>query len=486
MLHQIEDSPLFLMANPRSMAFFGASNNIVSMGTNLLLSMLGIGYDGRIYPVHHKEKIVQGFTAYESVLDVPEVPDLALIVLPTPLVNQALETCGRKGIKRAIVVSGGFKETGEEGALLEKELVATACRYGLSILGPNCLGVANPHARVNTTFVPFRGRPGFIGLASQSGSFVTQMFKYLDELGLGFSTAFSVGNEANVDLVDCLEYLGACPQTKVIAVYLEGLKRGREFMKAARSIVPHKPIVVYYIGGSETGRRAGLSHTGSLAGPDDLYDGVFRQSGVIRAQSVTELFDFCWILGSCSPPAGPRVVIQTHSGGPGAAGADACGRAGLSLPSLSARTIECLADYVPHTGSVQNPVDVTFSRQQADMFTKIPQILLDDENSDLLLFYIMTPVPVMERALENMGLPAERLGTETLKMMNELADMVLAARNAATKPMVGYTWHALDESFIWRLINGGMPVFPEATRAARAIQALVAYHRWREKFMAEK
>ena len=185
------------------------------------------------------------------------------------------------------------------------------------------------------------------------------MFDYLSRLSLGFSTAFSVGNEANLDIVDCMEYLEACPHTKVIALYIEGINRGRAFFETARSIIPHKPIVALYVGGSEAGKRAGLSHTGALAGPDLLYDGVFRQSGVIRARSVAELFDFSWLLGSLPTPKGNKVVIQTHSGGPGAAAADSCGSAGLELPALSKKTLEKLTAVVPHTGSRSWLIDMT-------------------------------------------------------------------------------------------------------------------------------
>ncbi len=326
MIETIENSRLFRIANPRSIVFFGASNSIQAMGTNLLMSVQSLGYEGTVYPVHLKEKEVLGQKAYQSVMDLPEIPDLAVVVLPTKVVNHTLEECGKKGIKQAIVVSGGFREGGKEGIAREKELVRIAEKYEIRILGPNCIGVANPSFKLNTTFVPHEGPGGFIGLASQSGSFVTQMFNYLHRYSLGFSTAFSVGNEAVIDLVECMEYLGACPETKVIALYIEGIKRGRAFIETARSIVPHKPIVAFYVGGSEAGKKAGFSHTGSMAGPDRIYDGVFEQCGIIRGGSVTELFDFCWALGGLPRAKGNRVVIQTHSGGPGAAAADACGK----------------------------------------------------------------------------------------------------------------------------------------------------------------
>jgi acetyl-CoA synthetase (ADP-forming) len=475
MIQSIEESPLYQIANPKSIAFFGASNSIAAMGTNLLLSLQAAGFKGPIYPVHYKEDQVLGLAAYQSVLDLPEVPDLAVMVLPTRIVNPTLEACGRKGIRKVVIVSGGFKEVGGEGVALERELIEIAGRYGIRVLGPNCLGVANPHCRVNTTFIPYEGPAGFIGLASQSGSFVTQLFDSLTRLGLGFSTAFSVGNEADIDLVDAMEYLAHCPHTRVIALYIEGIRRGRAFVEAARSIVPHKPVVALYVGGSETGRQAGFSHTGALAGPDELYEGIFRQSGIIRARSVTELFDFCWVLGSLPLPKGRRVVIQTHSGGPGAAAADSCGRSGLELPALSDDTVEKLTPFVPHTGSVSNPVDLTFTKNPNEFYSSIPEVLIREERADILLIYFLTPTQVVKRALVQMGLPPEQVADQALKLMDEQCSSIARLVQTSDKPLVGYTFRSPDDPSIRGLMERGIPVFPGPERAARAIAALVKY-----------
>ena len=475
MLKSIQESPLHRIANARSMAFFGASNNIGSMGTHLLMTVLAGGFKGKIYPVHRKETLVQDLKAYAHVADLPEVPDLAVIVLPTSVVNQTLSECGRKGIKQAVVVSGGFKEVGDQGAELERSLKKIAAEYGMKILGPNCLGVANLHRNINTTFIPNEGAPGFVGLASQSGSFVTQMFEYLSGFGLGFSTAFSVGNEAILDIVDCLEYLGACPHTKVIALYIEGIRRGRAFMEAARAIVPHKPIVAFYVGGSKAGKAAGFSHTGAMAGPDEIYDGMFRQAGIIRAGSVEEMFDFCWALGALPAPRGNRVVIQTHSGGPGAAAADACGRAGLKLSTLSEETLKKLAPFIPSTGSMGNPVDLTFSKNHGAFFSDIPDILLAEEDADVLLVYLLSPQRVVERVLKGMGLTGEAVGEQALKVIQSNAEQFAQRLKTQQKPVVGYTFHRSDARIMNEAIARGLPVFQGAERAARAIAALVAY-----------
>jgi len=463
------------IVNPKSVAFFGASNRFTAMGTNQLNALLDLGFEGQIYPVHPKEERVLGLKAYKHVQALPEVPDLAVMVLPTRIVPGVMEECGQKGIKYAVVVSGGFKEVGGDGAALEKKLLAVADQYGIRFLGPNCLGVANPHHKFNVTFLPFEGRPGFIGFASQSGSFITQMFGYLSRYDIGFSTGISVGNEADVDIVDCMAYLAACPHTKVIGLYIETIRRGRAFIDMARSIVPHKPIVAYYVGGSEAGQQASFSHTAALAGPDELYDGVFRQSGIIRAQSIPELFDFCWVLGACPRPAGNRVIIQTHSGGPGAAAADAGSRTGLVLAKLSRPTREKLSPLVPATGSMNNPIDLTFSKNPQDYFSVIPNILLGESNCDGLLAYFLAPGSIIRRTMKSMGIAPDQIPQLTEKIFDDQAKSMAGLIAKHQKPLIGYTFQSHEELYVQKLVRHGVPVLPSPERAARAMAALVNY-----------
>ena len=487
MICSIEDSPLYPIINPKSISFFGASNNILRMGSLMLSSTQALGYEGKIYPVHPSETEVRGLAAYKSIADVPEVPDCAIIVLPTDIVCRTLEDCGKKGIRHAIVVSGGFREAGPKGAALQKTLEGIAKRYGIRFLGPNCLGVANPHLKLNPTTITAEGAPGFVGLASQSGSFVTQMFDYLHRHGLGFSAAFSVGNEANIDLVDCLEYLGACPRTKVITLYIEGITRGKKFVETARAVVSRKPVVALYIGGSEAGRSAGLSHTGSLSGPDEIYDGIFKQCGIIRAQTLTEMFDYALALGALPRPKGNRVVVQTHSGGPGATAADACGRAGLVLPSLSAQTVERLKPMIPKTASTANPIDMTFSRNSEETFFNIPDILLEDNQIDMLLAYFLSPGIFVERVLREMGVPETDIPLERDRMIQGHIEAFWSlTRRHPDKPIVGFTYRSLQETMVRSLLDRGVPVYQDPERAARALAAVLAYWRTRDQRVAGK
>lgn len=475
MMHPIQESPLYPILNPRSIAFFGASNSFSSMGTTQLMNLRELGFPGPLYAIHPTEESVQGLPTYKSVLDLPEAPDLAVMVLPTKIVPSVMEDCGRKGIRHAIIISGGFREVGPEGAALERELVQTALRHKIRLLGPNCIGVVNPHHRLNTTFYPYQNAPGFIGMASQSGSFITQMFEYLDRFGLGFSTGISVGNEANIDLVDALQYLGACPHTKVIALYIEAIRRGKAFVEAARAITRHKPVVAFYVGGSEAGKRAGFSHTGAMAGPDRLYDGIFRQAGIIRAHAIDEMFDSCWALASCPRPAGPRIVVQTHSGGPGAAAADAAGRSGLQLLPFSTATAERLKAFVPNTGSINNPVDLTFTKNPLDYFSSIPRVILEDEAADGMLLYILIPTHTVHNALLAMGVPKERISEKMEKVIGKQVEAVADLVQSLRKPIIGYSYRDRSDSSIRRLHDLGVPVLPSPERAARAMAALVRF-----------
>lgn len=486
MTGSITDSPLYKIANPGSIAFFGASNNTSAMGTSILNSILALGFEGPLYPVHPKEKQVQSLEAFASVGDLPEVPDLAVLVLPTGIVAEVLDACGKKGIRHAVVVSGGFTEVGGEGPRLQQALVAVARKHGIRFLGPNCIGVVNPGHLLNSTFLPYDARPGFIGMASQSGSFITQMFAYLKRYGLGFSTGFSVGNEADIDLVDCLRYLADCPRTRVIGLYIESIRRGQAFIETARAIVPHKPIVAFYVGGSEAGRRAGFSHTGALAGPDRLYTGIFRQSGIIRAHSIAELFDFCWVLGTCPATAGDDIIIQTHSGGPGAVAADACGRAGLHLPEIDAGTRARMKPYVPHTGSFGNPIDLTFTRNPMDYYLKIPEILLESPACHGVLSYFLVPDKTVRQSLEQMGVAPDQAAVETEKLLDGLTQAIAALPEKHDKPYIGFSFRNRSDLFTRKLQDSGVPILPDPTRAARAMAALAAYRRLKEKLAASR
>jgi acyl-CoA synthetase (NDP forming) len=312
------------------------------------------------------------------------------------------------------------------------------------------------------------------------------MFSYLGRYGLNFSTGFSVGNEANIDIVECMEYLAQCPNTRVIGLYIETIRRGRAFIEAARRIAPQKPIVAYYTGGTEAGRRAGLSHTGALAGADRVYDGVFRQSGVLRAHSIESLFDYCWCLGTCPVPRSNRVFILTNSGGPGAVAADACARAGLELPAVADSTRQRLSEFVPRTASLNNPVDLTFTRNNLDYFESIPAALQEDEKMDALLMYLMMPRRNIVLAMESMGVAKEKIPGEVEKFMDGQSAELARMMKESAKPWIAFSYYSQENRFIRKLYEAGAPVLPGPHRAADALGALWRYALLRRKIAGEE
>ncbi|UCF91645.1 MAG: CoA-binding protein [Desulfobacterales bacterium] len=481
----IANSPLYPIMHPERVAVIGASNNMLTMGTTILNNLLSLGFQGQVFPVHPKLNQVLGLKAYAHVGEIPVVPDLALVVVPTPIVPQVMRDCGAKGIRRTIIVSGGFREAGAEGRQREQELLAIAQQYGIRFIGPNCIGVVNPFHRFNTTMFHYNAAPnGFIGMASQSGSFITQMFSHLAKFGLGFSQGFSVGNQADIDLADCVEYLCACDRTKVIGLYIEGLTRADKFIRIAREVSKTKPIVAMYVGGTEAGRRAGESHSGALAGSDAIYEGVFRQCGILRASSIEELFDFCWALGTQPLMAGNRVAVFTNSGGPGAAAADAADRAGLKLPALSLPTRQKLRASVPHTGSLNNPIDLTFTRSFEDIMEHIPRILLEDEGLDGILMYFLIVVDnfkcLLGKADSSVFKTAAEYEEYILRLCRRLARLV----QSYNKPLLGSSFLTRDEGFIRELEDLGVPILPSPERSARAMGALYRYSRMRQALIA--
>ena len=280
------ENPLKLLMNPKSIAVVGASNDPRKMGTIQALSIVKDGYKGEFYPIHLTEKTVLGHKAYAAAEELPHAPDLVIFIVPNKAITSLLDDFGKIGTKRAIVVTAGFKETGLTGQNMEDEINAIAQKYGMRFVGPNCLGIINSEISLNTTVAPFTTGPGLLGFASQSGTYVTQVLPYLRKRGIRFSKAISLGNEANINIVDALEYLGEDKQTKAIILYIEGIRDGQRFVDVARRVTCHKPVVAQYVGGSASGARAGASHTGAMAGPDFLYNGILKQAGIIRVGSI--------------------------------------------------------------------------------------------------------------------------------------------------------------------------------------------------------
>jgi len=310
----MKDNPVHALMNPASIAIVGASNNFSTMGTLQCMNLITCGFPGEVLPVHPKDTIVLGKQAYRSISDLPYAPDLGVLVVPTRLVPEMFEAFGALGTRSVVIVTAGFRETGEEGRKLEMTLLETARKYSMRFLGPNCLGIVNTHLPLNITVGPIKDFKGKLGLASQSGTYIAQVVSYLHRNGIAMSKAISVGNEVDIDLTDCLEYLGQDETTKAIGLYIEGIKDASRFLKVARSVSKMKPIVAQYVGGTEAGARSGSSHTGSMAGPLHLYEALFEQAGIISVDTIEEVYKIGWALATQPPLKGRRIAVLTNSG----------------------------------------------------------------------------------------------------------------------------------------------------------------------------
>ncbi len=389
--------------NPQTFAFYGANENIpYNMGALQLLTLIDNGFKGKIYPIHPKLETIFGIKAYKSINDVPGKVDLAEIVVSKKHVPSILKELGENGVKNVILVTAGFREmnndTGNTGS---NELKEIASKYDLNILGPNCIGILNTHTKysadpneeciLNTTVQTYSLPAGNVSIASQSGTFVSHTFAILKERNLLLNKTLSLGNEAIIDLCDCLEYFETDPYTDVIMLYIEEIKRGRLFFELAKRISPKKPIIVLYVGGTEGGAKAVKSHTGSLAGNDAVHDGLFKQTGIIRTYTVEEFFDTAMIFSRLVPlgiiPKGKRIMVMTNSGGPGATMADRISRKGLELPLYSDEIKKKIDKFLVPTAQSSNPLDFTFSLNPVDFFINVPRIIARSGEYDGMVVY---------------------------------------------------------------------------------------------------
>jgi len=363
----------------------GATNRPGSVGLAVFRNILNAGFQGVLYPVNLKAKSVQSVKAYPRLADIPDEIDLAVIIVPAEGVCPVVEEAGQKGVKGAIVISAGFKEIGGRGVELENCLKEAVRRYGVRLVGPNCLGVINnsEDVQLNASFATKMPKAGNIAFISQSGALCTAVLDYAEGRGVGFSKFISFGNKADVNEVDFLRYLKDDPDTDVILMYLEDISNGREFLETAREITweTHKPMLAIKSGRSAEGALAAASHTGSLAGSDNAYDAIFHQSGIQRVEGIYELFNYAVAFAKQPVPKGNRIAIVTNAGGPGIMATDAAIRHDLKIATLSEGTKKKLKQVLPPTANIRNPVDIigdaTHERYEAAI-----RYVLKDENVD--------------------------------------------------------------------------------------------------------
>lgn len=456
---------LHALLDPGSIAIVGASADFKRINGRPLRFLLEYGYRGKLFPINPRYTEIAGVPCYPSVAQLPETPDLALIGLGAEATPGVLEECGRRGIRAAVVFSGGFGETGADGQALQDRLVEVAERYGVAVSGPNCLGFINFALKAACTFTATFDTvdlvPGRIAFVSQSGALGAYIYALARERGLGFSYYVSSGNEARLDFANYLEFLVDNPETDVILGYLEAARDGSALLRAAdRALAAGKPLVLLKVGRSSDGARAARSHTGSLAGSDRVYDAAFRQHGVVRADTIEGMLDIAYLATVGHVPRGPGVAVSTISGGAGVVLADEIERFGLTLAPLTPETLRALDGLVPAFGSIRNPVDTTATPlNDPDILRGCLAALARDPTVD-------TVIPFNGPLAEY----ADRLVEATSAVAADTSSLILA------------NWLLAPPEARRTLESRGVPVFDDPSRAVRALGALVDWGRRRSRY----
>jgi len=390
--------------NPKSVAVIGASDEEGSVGYALMKNFIELGFQGELYPVNLRKTEVLGRKAYQTVAQIGQPVDLAVIATPAKTVPEVLEQCGKAGISGIIIISAGFKEIGAEGKELEENISETKKKYGMRIVGPNCLGVIRPNIRLNATFISKMPKPGNIAFISQSGALGSAILDWAMHENIGFSNFVSLGSMIDVDFGDLIDYFGTDPKTRSILMYIEGITDARKFMSAARHFARTKPIIVVKAGKFTESARAAASHTGSLTGEDMIYDKAFKRAGMVRVDEIADLFNCAEVLGTQPLPKGPNLAIITNAGGPGVMATDALIGQGGTLAKLSPKTMETLNSTLPSFWSRGNPIDI-LGDAKADRYRAVVEACLDDENVDgILIIYtaqaVAQPVEVAKSIVD--------------------------------------------------------------------------------------
>jgi len=450
---------------PRAVAVIGASRQRGTVGGELFHNLLDFGFNGPVYPVNRNAPVVQSVVAYPSIEEVPGPVDLAVIAVPAPAVPEVAEQCGRKGVRALVVVSAGFAEIGGEGRTLQDELLRICRAYGMRLIGPNCIGIINtdPEVRLNATFGPLPPLEGRVGFASQSGALGLAIIDYARSLGLGLSSFVSMGNKADISGNDLLNYWETDPRTSVILLYLESFGNPRKFSRIARRVGRVKPIVAVKSGRTAAGARAASSHTAALLSSSDVtVDALFRQSGVIRTETLEGLFDVAALLANQPLPPGRRVGILTNAGGPAILAADTCEAQGLTVPVLAQETQTALRAVLAPAASVTNPIDMT-ATATAEHYRQAIPILARDPSVDAVMVIFLPPL----------RLPEESVARAIVEAAREV--------NAQGKPVVSVflSSHGVPEALRTADVRVPSYAFPEA--AAIALARAAQYAAWRNR-----
>jgi acetyltransferase len=445
--------PLNVFFSPRTVAVVGATENPGSVGRTVLWNLVSTPFGGTIFPVNPKRSAVLGLKAYPNLKSLPDAVDLVLIVTPAPTVPAIISECIEVGARGAIIISAGFKEIGAAGAELERQVLALIRGSTLRIVGPNCLGVMSPRTGLNATFAACMARPGNVAFVSQSGALLTGILDWSLRENVGFSAFVSLGSMLDVGWGDLIDYLSDDPATQSIVIYMESIGNARSFLSAAREATFRKPVIVVKAGRSEAAAKAAASHTGALAGSDDVLDAAFRRTGVLRVNTIADLFYMAGILARQPRPTGPRLTIVTNAGGPGVLATDSVISHGGALARLSQGTIDALNQFLPPQWSHNNPIDI-LGDAGPDRYAKAVEVAVADPDSDGLLV-ILTP-----QAMTDPTQTAERL-----KPFANTGKPILASWMGGGGVAAG----------VDILNHAGIPTFPYPDTAARAFTYMWKY-----------
>lgn len=461
--YESKASGIKALFEPKSIAVVGASRRKEAVGFAVLNNLIAGNYKGKIYPVNPKADNILGINCYPSINDINEPIDLAILVIPSKDIIETLETCGQKKVKSVVIITAGFREIGSEGSKLEQKAIEISHKYNMPILGPNCLGFINTDSQisVNASFARTMAHPGKIAFLSQSGALCAAILDYARGEGIGFSKFVSMGNKADINELDILKYLRDDPQTEVILIYVEDLVDGHAFIETAREITGElaktKPILAIKAGRTPQGSKAASSHTGSLMGSDEVYDAIFEQAGVIRMDSVDELFNLAIAFAYQPIPKGNRVAIVTNAGGPGIMATDAVVRSGLDMATLSAATVAELKPKLPATASTANPIDIIGDAQH-DRYEAAMKSVLKDDGVDSMLV-ILTPQAMTD---------IEDVAKEVVKIAKETSKTLLTC-------FMGYVDIAAGVKI---LDENKLPHYKFPEEAARALSGMCKYRNW--------
>jgi acetyl coenzyme A synthetase (ADP forming)-like protein len=447
--------------NPKSVAIVGASRQKSKVGYEILASIMGAGYKGKIYPVNPQADTIEGLKCYPDLESIKQVPELVLIIVPARIVPAIMQQCAKVGTRAVIIITAGFKEVSKEGRELEEQIIQTARQAGIRVIGPNCLGVIVPANKLNASFGGDLPAAGSIAYLSQSGALLAAILDMANANGIGFSKLISIGNKADIDELDVIKALGADPDTKVIAGYLESISDGNAFVREAERISHDKPILLMKSGGTEAGAKAASSHTGSLAGSETAYESAFERAGIIRCDSIKQQFDYAQAFANQPLPAGSRVVVITNAGGPGIMAADAIERKGLTFAKINDQTMSKLASKLPPAANLYNPIDV-LGDALAERYEFALSVVLDDLNVDIVLV-LLTPQAMTEAAA-------------TAEVI------VKISRQRPLKPIFACFLGAKKVAEGVKILREGkIPQYDATDSAVAAIKVMANYVRWRSR-----